>query len=97
MRLEYFEMIDAVEEIDFDVGIIRVTAQLPTQSPIFDGHFPGYPTLPGVLMLEIMSHAAGYFLYQRHRRDRFVFLGSVRRAKFRRFVKPGATLAAEAP
>lgn len=96
MRLEYFEMIDAVETLDLDAGTIRIASRLPTASPVFDGHFPGHPTLPGVLMLEIMSHAAGYILYQRHQRDRFVFLGSVKRARFRRFVKPGAALAVDA-
>jgi 3-hydroxyacyl-[acyl-carrier-protein] dehydratase len=96
MRLEYFEMIDAVEAIDLAGGTIRATSQLPAESPVFDGHFPGYPTLPGVLMLEVMGHAAGYILYQRHQRERFVFLGSVKSAKFRRFVEPGATLVAEA-
>ena len=96
MRLEFFEMIDIVEALDLDAGTIRMVSELPTESPVFDGHFPGYPMLPGVLMLEIMSHAAGYILYQRHRRERFVFLGSVRRARFRRFVEPGATIVAEA-
>ena len=32
---------------------------------MFDGHFPKFPILPGVLMLEIMNHAAGYLLYRR--------------------------------
>ena len=92
MRLEYFELLDRVEEIDFDAGTIRVSCTLPETSPIFEGHFPKFPILPGVMMLEIMNHTAGFLLYRRFRKERFVFLGGVKRAKFRRMVKPGAAL-----
>ena len=90
MRLEYFEMIDAIEELDLTAGTIRASATLPVQSPVFEGHFPKFPILPGVLMLEIMNHAAGYLVFRRTNRERFIFLGGVKRAKFRRMVKPGA-------
>ena len=92
MRLEYFELLDRVEEMDLEAGTIRVVSTLPETSPVFEGHFPRFPILPGVLMLEIMNHAAGYLLYRRFKRERFVFLGGVKRAKFRRMVKPGARL-----
>ncbi|MGZ8283621.1 MAG: 3-hydroxyacyl-ACP dehydratase FabZ family protein [Allosphingosinicella sp.] len=92
MRLEYFELLDRVEEMDLDAGTIRVLSTLPETSPVFEGHFPRFPILPGVLMLEAMNHAAGYLLYRRFKRERFVFLGGIKRAKFRRMVKPGARL-----
>jgi 3-hydroxyacyl-[acyl-carrier-protein] dehydratase len=92
MRLEYFELLDRIEEMDLEGGTIRASAQLPEQSPVFDGHFPKFPILPGVMMLEIMNHAAGYLLYRRFKGERFVFLGGVKRAKFRRMVKPGMVL-----
>jgi 3-hydroxyacyl-[acyl-carrier-protein] dehydratase len=92
MRLEYFELLDTVEEIDLDGGTIRVSSTLPEVSPVFEGHFPAFPILPGVFMLEIMNHAAGFLLYKRYQQKRFVFLGGVKRAKFRRMVKPGARL-----
>src|SRR5665213_920625 len=92
MRLEYFELLDRVEEMDFAAGTIRVSCTLPETSPIFEGHFPKFPILPGVMMLEIMNHTAGFLLYRRFRKERFVFLGGVKRAKFRRMVKPGAAL-----
>lgn len=92
MRLEYFELLDRIEEMDIPAGTIRTSSTLPMKSPVFDGHFPKYPIMPGVLMLEIMNHAAGYLLYRRFERERFVFLGGVKRAKFRRMVKPGAVL-----
>ena len=92
MRLEYFELLDRVEEMDLEGGTIRIASTLPETSPVFDGHFPSFPILPGVLMLEVMNQSAGYLLYRRYRRERFVFLGGVKRAKFRRMVKPGAKL-----
>jgi 3-hydroxyacyl-[acyl-carrier-protein] dehydratase len=96
MRLETFEMIDAVEALDLAAGTIRTRSVLPDASPVFDGHFPHWPILPGVMMLEAMNHAAGFLVYWRHQNTRFVFLGSIKRAKFRRFVKPGTTLTTEA-
>jgi 3-hydroxyacyl-[acyl-carrier-protein] dehydratase len=92
MRLEYFELLDKVEEADLDGGTIRVTSRVPEKSPIFDGHFPAFPILPGVMMLEIMNQSAGFLVYMRYRQERFVFLGGVKRAKFRRMVLPGAAI-----
>ena len=92
MRLEYFELLDKVEEADLDGGTIRITSTLPERSPVFDGHFPAFPILPGVMMLEMMNQTAGFLLYMRYRQERFVFLGGVKRAKFRRMVLPGQRL-----
>jgi 3-hydroxyacyl-[acyl-carrier-protein] dehydratase len=96
MRLEYFELIDRVEEIDVDGLTIRVSGELPEASPVFDGHFPKFPVLPGVFMLEFMNHAAGYLLLRRQKIEKFVFLGGVKRAKFRRFVIPGDLMTVDA-
>ncbi len=96
MRLEYFELIDRVEEMDVEGLTIRVVGTLPETSPVFDGHFPLYPVLPGVMMLEFMNHAAGYLLLRRQNIERFVFLGGVKRAKFRRFVVPGDKMIVDA-
>jgi 3-hydroxyacyl-[acyl-carrier-protein] dehydratase len=96
MRLEYFDLIDKVDELDLEGSTIRISARLPERSPIFDGHFPNFPILPGVMMLEVMNHAAGYLLYRRFKGERFVFLGGVKRAKFRRMIKPGDTIEARA-
>jgi 3-hydroxyacyl-[acyl-carrier-protein] dehydratase len=89
MRLEYFDLIDRVEEMDVEGLTIQVVGTLPDQSPVFEGHFPRFPVLPGVMMLEFMNHAAGFLLLRRQKMERFVFLGGVKRAKFRRFVVPG--------
>lgn len=92
MRLEFFQMIDAVEELDAAAGSIAVQAAVPTESPVFEGHFPGWPLMPGVLLVEAMAQASGYLLFALGGCCRMPFLASVRQARFRTFVRPGTEL-----
>ena len=72
MMLEYFQMIDRIEQIDPEQGAIRTLCQVPTQSPVFLGHFPGFARLPGALMIETMAQTGGWLVLARLRfaRDR---------------------------
>lgn len=92
MRLEYFEMIDRVVEIDHESGRIVALAQVPSASPVFEGHFPGRPLLPGVLMTETMAQASGYLLLSKVAFAQMPFLMGVDKARFRDFVGPDAVL-----
>ena len=49
MHLEYFQLIDRIVDLNLDEKTITVEAQVPQQNTIFEGHFPGYPIMPGVL------------------------------------------------
>ena len=69
---------------------------MPDASPVFEGHFPGHPLLPGVLMIETMAQTGGWLVLATLRFTRMPFLAQVKEAKLRGFVAPGQTLEAEA-
>ena len=96
MRLEYFEMIDRVSAFDREGRKLMADATVPMESPVFDGHFPGHPLVPGVLLTETMAQASGYLLLALNRLSHMPFLMGVDEARFRQFVTPGQRLAVEA-
>jgi len=93
MRLEYFQMVDRIEAVDSAAGTIRARAEVPRHSPVFEGHFPGYPILPGVLLVECMAQTAGHLILVLEKFQRMPFLAQIETAKLRRFVEPGTALA----
>ncbi len=96
MQLEYFRMVDRVIELDPAGGLVRAECAVPEASPVFEGHFPDYPILPGVLMIETMAQTGGWLALAMQRFTRMAFLAQVREAKLRAFVQPGAHLSATA-
>ena len=96
MLLEYFQMIDRVVDLNLTDRTIRSQATVPTKSPIFEGHFPGHPLMPGVLLIETMAQTCGWLVVAVTHFERMAFLASVKEAKFRTFVTPGQVLAISA-
>jgi 3-hydroxyacyl-[acyl-carrier-protein] dehydratase len=96
MHLEYFQMIDRILDLNTVEKTITVEAHVPMQSTIFEGHFPGYPIMPGVLLIESMAQTSGWLLVALMKFERMPFLAAVKEAKMRGFVSPGEKLTIEA-
>ena len=96
MHLEYFKLIDRIVDLDVAARTITVEAQVPRENTIFEGHFPGYPLMPGVLLIEAMAQTSGWLLIALYKFERMPFLAAVKEAKMRSFVSPGDLLQVEA-
>ena len=91
-----FLLVDRILEIEGDkriVGLKNVTIN----EPFFQGHFPGAPVMPGVLIIECMAQVAGVMIYRdMPDKDRkLIYFTSIENAKFRRPVLPGDQLRIE--
>ena len=96
MQLEYFHMIDRIVDLNVDEKTIVVEAQVPKQSTVFEGHFPGYPLMPGVLLIESMAQASGWLQLGVFKFERMPILAAVKEAKVRGSVFPGDLMSIEA-
>ena len=93
MRIEYFQLIDRIVALNLADRTIRTEARVPTASTIFEGHFPGHPLMPGVLLIEAMAQTSGWLLIAITKFTRMPFFAAVKEAKLRSFVTPGQELA----
>src|SRR5829696_5794090 len=96
MRLEYFLLIDRIVELKLGDQTIRAEATVPTQSTIFEGHFPGHPLMPGVLLIESMAQASGWLIIGRTGFEKMPFLAALKEVKLRTFVTPGQVMSISA-
>jgi 3-hydroxyacyl-[acyl-carrier-protein] dehydratase len=92
MHLEYFRLIDRIVDLNLGEKKIRAEAVVPQVSTIFEGHFPGRPLMPGVLLIEAMAQTSGWLLIALTGFERMPFLAAVKDAKLRTFVEPGQVL-----
>jgi 3-hydroxyacyl-[acyl-carrier-protein] dehydratase len=86
-----FLLVDRIVDISPKVkavGLKNVTAN----EQFFQGHFPGYPIMPGVLIVEAMAQVAGILAFHSGAQGNSVYFMSIEKAKFRKPVVPGDQL-----
>ena len=91
-----FLLVDRILELEKDIRVVGLK-NVTVNEPFFQGHFPGQPIMPGVLMLEVMAQVGGILARQsaQGKGRPTVFLTGVEKAKFRRQVVPGDQLRVE--
>ena len=93
-----FLLIDRVENLVPDTSAVGIKSVTVTE-PHFAGHFPNYPVMPGVLIIEAMAQTAGCLVSytegygsKKSSEGKLVYFASIDSAKFRKPVRPGEIL-----
>ena len=92
-----FLLVDKVLETEGGTHLVAIK-NVTINEPFFQGHFPEYPVMPGVLQIEMIAQAAGLMVLsamEEGMADFDTILMSVENAKFRRLVQPGDQLRVE--
>ena len=91
-----FLLLDKIVEFKIDERIVGVK-NVTVNEPFFEGHFPGQPVMPGVLVIEAMAQTGGILLLNGvdNPGDKLVFFMAINNAKFRKPVLPGDQLMLE--
>ncbi|WP_128912820.1 3-hydroxyacyl-ACP dehydratase FabZ [Granulicella sibirica] len=91
-----FLLVDRVLEVERKTRIVAIK-NVTINEPFFQGHFPGYPLMPGVLMVEAIAQTGGALLLSEipDRDSKLMVFTSIEEAKFRRPVTPGDQLRIE--
>ncbi len=89
-----FLLLDRVTDYQPGVSVTAIK-NVTANEPFFQGHFPGWPIMPGVLIIEAMAQAGGILYYlssEAHNSGQLFYLVAVDEARFRRPVLPGDQL-----
>lgn len=86
-----FLLVDRIIELEPNVKITGLK-NVTINEPFFQGHFPDYPVMPGVLIIEAMAQIAGILAYRSGVQGDTLYFMSIEKAKFRKPVIPGDQL-----
>jgi len=89
-----FLLVDRIIDLQPGKGITGIK-NVTFNEPFFQGHFPGQPIMPGVLIIEAMAQVAGIAAFSSDMEGKAVYFMSIEKAKFRRPVVPGDQLRLE--
>ena len=89
-----FLLVDRIIAMEPNVSITGIK-NVTINEPFFQGHFPGKPIMPGVLIIEAMAQVGGVLAFSTHTDATSVFFMSIEKAKFRKPVVPGDQLKME--
>lgn len=96
-----FLLVDRITDL-VESKFVRGYKNVTIGEPVFEGHFPGHPIYPGVMIIEGMAQAGGILAFksmddegQEDTKDKVVYFMSIDKAKFRSPVKPGDKLVYE--
>jgi 3-hydroxyacyl-[acyl-carrier-protein] dehydratase len=94
-----WRLVDRIDELDRDRFAAGVVA-FPPELELFQDHFPGFPVVPGVVLMESLAQLAGKLIGYSVRLGRgdwpFPILSMMQAVKFRKFVRPGEEVRLEA-
>src|SRR5665647_2004730 len=88
-----FLMVDRIIEMEAGKSIVGIK-NVSVNEPFFQGHFPGHPVMPGVLIIEAMAQVAGILAYSSDEsiRSKVTYFTGIDNARFRKPVMPGDQL-----
>jgi len=88
-----FLLVDRIEELEIGKRVIGIK-NVTVNEPFFQGHFPGRPIMPGVLIIEAMAQVGGVLAFKSANQSgaKLVYFMGIDKAKFRRPVVPGDRL-----
>ena len=91
-----FLLVDRITQLDLDKKVIGIKS-ITSNEPFFQGHFPGNPIMPGVLIIEAMAQTGGVLLLNsfQNPEEKLVLFTQINNAKFRKQVTPGDQLVME--
>lgn len=85
-------LVDRIIHLDLKENLIIGIKNVTMNEQFFQGHFPGVPLMPGVLILEALAQTGGILVYRKGQMDKIAVLLTIDHAKFRRPVVPGDVL-----
>ncbi|MCG6915449.1 bifunctional UDP-3-O-[3-hydroxymyristoyl] N-acetylglucosamine deacetylase/3-hydroxyacyl-ACP dehydratase [bacterium BMS3Abin03] len=88
-----FLLVDKIIEMELDKKVVGVKS-VTMNEPFFQGHFPGHPIMPGVLIVEAMAQTGGVFIWNiiPNPDEKHVYFMQINNVKFRKTVVPGDQL-----